>query len=142
MQKGWANNKSQIIGNFNRLNFRQFLHQRSKHMSQILDSIPENHDQRLVCCYVNATSKIQIARITNIHNWYFEKVVFPGQQLMFETTIDAQLEIHTGMMASSILSDVIPCIQLQVQDESQLVPSWLPKVSLSVEENQPTEAVS
>jgi hypothetical protein len=111
-------------------------------MSQILDSIPENHDQRLVCCYVNATSKIQIARITNIENWYFEKVVFPGQQLMFETTIDAQLEIHSGMMASSILSDVIPCIQLQVQDESQLVPSWLPKVPLSVEENQPIEVVS
>ena len=142
MQKSWVNNKSQIIGNFNKLNFRQFLHQLGKYMSQILDSIPENHDQRLVCCYVNATSKIQIARITNIENWYFEKVVFPGQQLMFETTIDAQLEIHSGMMASSILSDVIPCIQLQVQDESQLVPSWLPKVPLSVEENQPTEALS
>jgi hypothetical protein len=142
MQKGWANHKSQNIGNFNKLNFRQFLHQLGKHMSQILDSIPENHDQRLVCCYVNATSKIQIARITNIPNWYFEKVVFPGQQLMFETIIDAQLEIHTGMMASSILSDVIPCIQLQVQDESQLVPSWLPKVPLSVEENQPIEVVS
>jgi len=105
-------------------------------MSQILDSIPENHDQRLVCCYINATSKIQIARITNIENWYFEKVVFPGQQLMFETTIDAQLEIHSGMMASSILSDVIPCVQLRVQDESQLVPSWLPKVPRTADETQ------
>lgn len=99
-------------------------------MSQILDSVPENHDQKIVCCYVNATSKIQIARITNIDNWYFEKVVFPAQQLIFEAFTDGQLEIHTGMMASSILSDVIPCIQLQVHnDDAQLIPSWLPVAS-------------
>jgi hypothetical protein len=109
-------------------------------MSQILDSVPEHHDQKLVCCYVNATSKIQVARITNIDNWYFEKVVFPGQQLIFETVIDAQLEIHTGMMASSILSDVIPCIQIQVQDESQLPPSWLPRVPAT--QNQQSEVIS
>ncbi|AFY73165.1 protein of unknown function (DUF1830) [Synechococcus sp. PCC 7502] len=129
--------KSQNFGNFNNINFRQFLYPLGKAMSQILDSVPENHDQKLVCCYVNATSKIQVARITNIDNWYFEKVVFPGQQLIFETVIDAQLEIHTGMMASSILSDVIPCIQLQVQDESQLPPSWLPRVPRPAAENQP-----
>jgi hypothetical protein len=111
-------------------------------MSQILDSVPENHEQKIVCCYVNATSKIQIARITNIDNWYFEKVVFPAQQLIFETVIDGQLEIHTGMMASSILSDVIPCIQLQVQDESQVIPSWLPKAPVKVPENQPKEFIS
>jgi len=110
-------------------------------MSQILDSVPEHHDQKLVCCYVNDTSKIQVARITNIDNWYFEKVVFPGQQLIFETVMDAQLEIHTGMMASSILSDVIPCIQIQVMDDSQLAPSWLPKVPSS-NQNQQSEVTS
>jgi hypothetical protein len=111
-------------------------------MSQILDSVPEHHEQKLVCCYVNITSKIQVARITNIDNWYFEKVVFPGQQLIFETVIDAQLEIHSGMMASSILSDVIPCIQIQIQDDSQLAPSWLPKKPLNAEEAKQTKAIS
>ncbi len=112
-----------------------------KTMSQILDSVPEEHDQKLVCCYVNATSKIQVARITNVHNWYFEKVVFSGQQLIFEATIDAQLEIHSGMMASSILSDVIPCIQLQIQSDS--LPEWLPRVSNKENlKNQPEEVIS
>ena len=106
-------------------------------MSQILDSVPEDHDQKIVCCYVNATSKIQVARITNVDNWYFEKVVFPGQQLIFEAIITAQLEIHSGMMASSILSDVIPCIELEVKDEAETLPSWLPKVP-----SAPTEARS
>jgi hypothetical protein len=83
-------------------------------MAQILDPLPSNSDGQILCCYVNATSQIQIARISNIPNWYFERVVFPGQRLMFEALPEALLEIHTGMMASSVLSDTIPCDRLQM----------------------------
>jgi hypothetical protein len=86
-------------------------------MSQIFDPLPEGSDGSIVCCYVNATSKMQIARITNIPNWYFERVVFPGQQLMFEAVSSAQLEIHCGMMASAILSDTIPCERLRIDND-------------------------
>ena len=86
-------------------------------MSQILDPIPNGQQSPLFCCYVNATSQIQVARITNIPNWYFERVVFPGQRLVFEALPSAQLEIHTGMMASSIISDTIPCEQLSINQE-------------------------
>ena len=85
-------------------------------MSQILDPVPSNSDDRIVCCYVNATARIQIARITNISNWYFERVVFPGQRLVFETVPQALLEIHSGMMASAILSDTIPCERLSIEE--------------------------
>jgi hypothetical protein len=99
------------------------------HMSQIFDPVPGHaEDHKIVCCYVNATSKIQVARITNVPNWYFERVVFPGQHLIFEALQVAQLEIHSGMMASSILSDIIPCVQLQVEeDASPVLPNWIPK---------------
>jgi len=83
-------------------------------MAQILDPLPSNSDGQILCCYVNATSQIQIARISNIPNWYFERVVFPGQRLIFEALPEALLEIHTGMMASSVLSDTIPCERLQM----------------------------
>ena len=83
-------------------------------MSQILDSVPFDSGDRILCCYVNATSKIQIARITNITNWYFERVVFPGQRLIFEALPEALLEIHTGMMASAVLSDTIPCHRVTI----------------------------
>jgi hypothetical protein len=86
-------------------------------MAQILDPLPSGQTNFLLCCYVNASSHIQIARITNIPNWYFERVVFPGQRLVFEALSQAQLEIHTGMMASSILSDTIPCERLCITDE-------------------------
>ena len=85
-------------------------------MAQILDPLPSNSFNRILCCYVNATSQIQIARISNIPNWYFERVVFPGQRLVFEAVPEAQLEIHTGMMATAILSDTIPCVRLQVDE--------------------------
>jgi hypothetical protein len=83
-------------------------------MSQILDPVPSDRPNHILCCYVNATSKIQIARVTNISNWYFERVVFPGQRLIFEALPEALLEIHTGMMASAILSDTIPCDRLTI----------------------------
>ncbi|MCT0253714.1 DUF1830 domain-containing protein [Synechocystis sp. CS-94] len=86
-------------------------------MSQILDPIPNDQRSALLCCYVNATNQIQVARITNIPNWYFERVVFPGQRLVFEAVPSAQLEIHTGMMASSIISDTIPCEQLSIDPD-------------------------
>jgi Domain of unknown function (DUF1830) len=85
-------------------------------MAQIFDPLPPDQSDCILCCYVNATSKIQIARITNIPNWYFERVVFPGQRLIFEAVPQALLEIHCGMMASAILSDTIPCERLHIQD--------------------------
>jgi hypothetical protein len=86
-------------------------------MAQILDPLPISGSSTLLCCYVNATSKIQVARITDVPSWYFERVVFPGQRLVFEAPPNAHLEIHSGMMASAILSDTIPCDRLTVQEE-------------------------
>lgn len=87
-------------------------------MAQILDPLPPDQPPQSLCCYVNATSKIQIARISNVANWYFERVVFPGQRLVFEAPLEAHLEIHTGMMASAILSDTIPCDRLVINEDS------------------------
>jgi hypothetical protein len=85
-------------------------------MAQILDPLPPEQSGTVLCCYVNATSKIQVARISNIPNWYFERVVFPGQRLVFEAPLEAQMEIHTGMMASAILSDKISCDRLVIKE--------------------------
>ena len=86
-------------------------------MAQILDPIPSDSSEPILCCYINATSRIQVVRITDISNWYFERVVFPGQRLVFEAPAKGHLEVHTGMMASAILSDRIPCHKLAVQEE-------------------------
>jgi hypothetical protein len=68
----------------------------------------------IVCNYVNATTQIQVLRIANIANWYFERVIFPKQRFRFEAPADADLEIHTGIIASAILSDKIQCNRLRI----------------------------
>ncbi|NJL68813.1 MAG: DUF1830 domain-containing protein [Oscillatoriales cyanobacterium RU_3_3] len=107
-------------------------------MAQILDPIPtsDTHN-KIVCCYVNATSQIQIARIANIPNWYFERVVFPGQRLVFEAMSAAVLEIHTGMMASAILSDKIPCDRLQINEGSASVLNSNNKSRVEINSDRP-----
>lgn len=109
-------------------------------MAQILDPLPSDKKDHILCCYVNATSQIQIARITNISNWYFERVVFPGQRLVFEALPEALLEIHTGMMASAILSDTIPCDRLQVEENDNSSAKSIPREVAEVTDNkQPLE---
>lgn len=88
-------------------------------MSQILDPIPSDRSDPIACCYVNTSSKVQIARITNINNWYFERVAFPGQHLVFEAPMNAYLEIHTGYMASAVMADRIPCIRLEIENSPE-----------------------
>ena len=98
-------------------------------MSQIIDPVPYDEGDRLLCSYINATSQIQVARITNVSNWYFERVVFPGQRLVFEAVSYGILEIHTGMMASAILSDTIPCEKLRLDKTEDQGQNQIEKVS-------------
>lgn len=83
-------------------------------MNPVLDSLPPKHPSRILCSYVNTTSLLQIARISNIPNWYFERVIFPGQRLLFEALPEARLEIYTARIPSVISCDQIACVCLQV----------------------------
>lgn len=83
-------------------------------IAQICAPLPSEQDRRILCYYVNDTSQIQIARISNISNWYFERVVFPGQSLNFEALPEALLEIHTCVMPSAIISDKVLCERLRI----------------------------
>lgn len=107
-------------------------------MAQILDPLPSDNKNRILCCYVNATSHIQIARITNITAWYFERVVFPGQRLVFEAMSEALLEIHTGKMASAILSDTIPCDRLCVDENGNTQNKPVPQQVLESPVSKPS----
>ena len=102
-------------------------------MPNNLDPLPQADAAEICCCYVNSTSQMQIARITNINNWYFERVVFPGQRLIFEAPSHGYLEIHTGMMASSILSDKIPCQQLVILGEDEPAPLFPPLTPIELQ---------
>ncbi len=48
-----------------------------------------------LCVHVNASDRIQVVRLTEC-SAELERVVFPGQRLMFEAPADAVLEIYAG----------------------------------------------
>lgn len=92
-------------------------------MTQLFTDLTNDSPALMLCAYVNATSQIQIARIADVPDWYLERVVFPGQRLMFEAPIVAHLEIYSGTPVSALLSDKIPCQRLQVGEEVSCSPS-------------------
>lgn len=84
-----------------------------------LSEMPDLQAQcEILCAYKNETPSIQIIRIANIPGWYFERVVFPDSQLLFEALPEAELEVHTGTALGAILTDKIRCSNLRVQELS------------------------
>ena len=68
----------------------------------------------IICAYKNRTSSLQIIKIENIKNFYWEKVVFSGQTILFNTIKQAKLAIYSNENATAILTDTIACLKLQV----------------------------
>ena len=84
-------------------------------MTQILNRLPDKHGLNILCSYKNKTPTVQIIRITNIPNWHFERVVFPGEMLLFEALPEAVLEIYISEKARPILEDRFLCDWLKVK---------------------------
>lgn len=88
-------------------------------MSSLFGSGLDSSLDSILCFYINPTSQVQIVRITNISIYYWERVIFPGQQLIFTAVMSAILEIHTSENATTIVErDWIPCHNLYI-DESE-----------------------
>lgn len=85
-------------------------------MTSAFPPFPSNASGRILCCYVNSTAQIQRARIGNIPNWLFERVVFPRQRLLFEALPEGLLEIHIGSVKGEVVFSRIPCLRLQVKE--------------------------
>lgn len=83
---------------------------------QTLSTLADSDRARILCYYVNGTKYIQTARIINSQNFHFERVIFPGQRLMFEAVPTAHLEIQTCIMNDEIMTDRITCIYLRVNE--------------------------
>lgn len=77
------------------------------------ESLAAASDRKILCFYRNPTPSLQVIRSANSSWWCFERVVFPGQRLMFEAIREAKLEVYSRH-ATPVPSQVIPCEQLRV----------------------------
>ena len=74
---------------------------------------------QIACEYINQTDSAQVVRISNIDGWQFEKTVFPGQRVAFETVPEAVLEVCTGEMMTAVVCDRIPCLRIRAAEPIQ-----------------------
>ncbi|MEM8829836.1 MAG: DUF1830 domain-containing protein [Cyanobacteria bacterium P01_G01_bin.19] len=84
-------------------------------MNQCPNHLPDKCGLHILCSHKNKTSTVQIMRITNIPNWCFEQVVFPGEMLLFEALPEAVLEIYISEEGRPILEDRFLCDRLRVK---------------------------
>ncbi|WP_017719989.1 DUF1830 domain-containing protein [Kamptonema formosum] len=83
-------------------------------MIHIYDLLSAESSAAILCCYINVTERIQIVRVPQLTNGFCDRVIFPGERLMFEAKPEDLLEIHSAKPANIILSQKIPCARLQV----------------------------
>ena len=83
-----------------------------------MNQVISEREARILCWYLNNTNKVQIARITNIPNWYFERTVFPGERFLFEALPEAQLEVCRSGETGAIVCERILCDRLRVEELS------------------------
>lgn len=82
---------------------------------QTLNRAPDLEVKKILCRYCNNSDHVQVARIENLPDEYFERVFFPGDRLVFKTFPHAWLEIYTGELCSALLSERILCDQLKIE---------------------------
>ncbi|WP_413162872.1 DUF1830 domain-containing protein [Capilliphycus salinus ALCB114379] len=85
-------------------------------MTLTMNPLPANSGSKKLCCYSNSTDKMQVVRITNIKNWYLERVVFPREYFLFEAPAEAELEVYQGDSEGVKLLAKHSCYSLQVEE--------------------------
>jgi Domain of unknown function (DUF1830) len=61
------------------------------------------------CNYVNKSTQLQVARISNIPGWRLEEIVLPGGELTFEALSNARLEVYANKSGVVTQIKEIPC---------------------------------
>ncbi|MEB3281890.1 MAG: DUF1830 domain-containing protein [Lyngbya sp.] len=89
-------------------------------MTLTLDKLPGSYGSKKLCCYSNSSEKMQVVRITNIQNWYLERVVFPREYFLFEAPSEAELEVYEGDTNGVKLLAKHSCGNLQVEEGNGL----------------------
>ena len=84
-------------------------------MSQIIDAVPSQYPNKILCGHHNISSRLQVMKITNIPHWSFERIVFPGEIRLFEAMPEAILEIYDGNGITTVPCQQISCKTIQLQ---------------------------
>jgi hypothetical protein len=71
----------------------------------------------VLCCYLNASSRIQVVRLSHLSEGDWEHILFPGQRFMFEAPPETMLQVYKSPVLSATSPEYIRCQTLQVQSD-------------------------
>lgn len=71
----------------------------------------------VLCCYVNATKRIQVVRLSHLSEGDWEHILFPAQNFMFEAPPESMLEIYKSPTLSITPPEYVLCRTLQVRSD-------------------------
>ncbi len=77
--------------------------------TQATDTQATPQSKLLSCSYVNMTSCCQIIRMSAVDLPVLEKTLFPSQAITFKAPTDAELEVYSCQLATTILEHRILC---------------------------------
>jgi hypothetical protein len=81
----------------------------------------EDQNSMMLCCYQNQSPKIQIIRSVESQPqpllWHLERVIFPGQRLLFEAPRWSKIHVYSSDPAGMLVDDTVSCDRIQVKDQ-------------------------
>jgi hypothetical protein len=71
----------------------------------------------ILCCYVNRTNLPQVGWLANLPSWQFERLILPGESILFTTDAEARLELHAVTTKTALHVEQIPCQLLSIGED-------------------------
>jgi hypothetical protein len=81
-----------------------------------MNGVLTNSQVGILCSYINRTCQLQIIKVFNLNNGDFERVIFPGQRVLFYAEPEDELEVYAGDIGKTICVAKYPCIELQIDE--------------------------
>ena len=74
---------------------------------------------KILCCYFNSTNKIQIIKVLENKSASLEKIVFPQQKILFESSLKGKIEVYLQQNGQPILKNVSSYININIEKYSK-----------------------
>lgn len=88
-------------------------------LSRLKTNFPTKESTQLLCYYINDTNNMQIIRMLSGVKCEFERIVFPGERILFKALPESYLEVYSPLI-NEIQSTRMSCRFLQINENPDL----------------------
>lgn len=60
----------------------------------LTSSVSTQQTPKILYCYFNSSDRIQIIKVSEHQSYSLEKIIFPQQRVLFESTLEGKIEVY------------------------------------------------